>query len=270
MDKLDIFLHYMITMTNDITFMHCDFLPNCRARVDKVFKGYVAVQMMEAGRINLSYDDEAFELDGAWVWTSWPGPHIKFEVAKGAISWRHRYVAFRGRKARDLSRRGLFPYRPVKLPQPDGDVRIFDELLRYAVRTDNIGKNLAAQHLELFLTRLKDRADESRTTDQIEHEVRFRLQQESSKQPDYGKIAADLGMAESTLRRRFHRATGKAVHTFFIEEKIGEARTLLRSSQLSIKEISEKLGYSDVFYFTRQFRKYVGTPPSTFRNSIQR
>lgn len=269
MDKLDICLHDMIIMSLDITFMHCNFLPTCRARVDKVYKGYVSIQMMESGTISLSYDDETYTLNGAWVWAAWPGPRIRFHAVPERGSWRHRYVAFRGPKALELAERGLFPYSPVPVTNPSGDTKIFDELLRYASRIDPVGRELALQHLELFLNRLRDDLEGPKNSDRIEHEVRFRLLQSAEDTHDYARIATDLGMAESTLRRRFFKATGKAVHSFFIEERIGEARTLLANSHLSVKEISEKLGYNDVYYFTRQFKKCVGTPPSAFRKSIQ-
>lgn len=256
-------------MDSDITFMHCNFIPACRARIDKVYKGYVSIQMMDSGSVSLSYDDQTYTLNGAWVWAAWPGPHIRFHAVPERGFWRHRYVAFRGPKARELADRGLFPYAPVPVPNPSSDTKIFDELLKYASRIDPLGRELALQHLELFLNRLRDNAEESRNLDRIEHEVRLRLLQSAEKTPDYSRIAADLGMAESTLRRRFFKATGKSVHSFFIEERIGEARTLLATSDLSVKQVSERLGYSDVYYFTRQFKNYVGTPPGAFRKSIQ-
>lgn len=269
MDKLDTDLYIMTTMGLGITFMHCNFIPVCRARIDKVYKGYVSVQLMESGTVSLSYDDETYTLNGAWVWAAWPGPRIRFHPVPERGFWRHRYVAFRGPKALELAERGLFPYAPVPVPNPVGDTKIFDELLGYASRVDPIGRELALQHLELFLNRLRDDFKGLRNSDRIEHEVRFRLLQSGEDAPDYARIAADLGMAESTLRRRFFKATGKSMHSFFIEERIGEARTLLANSDLSVKEVSERLGYNDVYYFTRQFKKHVGTPPSAFRKSIQ-
>lgn len=269
MDFLDNSLHNMITMTADLTFMHCAYNPRCTATVDKTFKGYAAIQFMEVGAISLSYDEKHYHLSGPWVWAAWPGPRTRFRPAKGTTHWSHRYVAFHGDKAREWAANGLWPYEPIPAPQHDGEVRIFDEMLRYAARSDTKGRELATAHLELFLKRLKDNPATSSATDQIVHEVRFRVRQFGTEQPNYTAIAADMRVAESTLRRRFYKATGKAIHTFFIEEKINEARMLLINSKLSVQEISDKLGYRDVFYFTRQFKKHVGTPPSAFRNSVQ-
>lgn len=269
MDTLHHCLHNTISMTKNLTFMHCAHNPRCNAEVDKVFKGYAAIQFMQQGDLDLSYDDKHYALSGAWVWAAWPGPHTKFRATKGTSYWDHRYVAFHGEKVWDWVKNDLWPYKPIRAPQEDGDVRLFDEILRYAARSDPKGRELATAHLELFLRRLKDKPDARTATHQIVHEVRFRLNQFGTHPPDYKAIAADMKLAEITLRRRFLKATGKPIHSFFIEEKIAEARMLLTNSKLSIHEISDKLGYRDVFYFTRQFRKHVGTPPAAFRNSAQ-
>lgn len=249
--------------------MHCNYAPQCTAVVDKTFKGYASVQLMLSGSIDLYYDDVHYPLSGAWIWTAWPGPRIRFQRAAGEASWSHRYVAFYGDKVWEWVENSLFPYHPMPVPEPDNDVRIFDELLRYTGRTDPLGQELAATHLELFLKRLKDQPTDRSATDQLVHEVKFRMQLHGHPNPNYARIAEDLKMAESTLRRRFYRATGTAIHTYFLEEKIDQAKSMLTNSRISIQEISDRLGYRDVFYFTRQFKKHVGTPPSTFRNSAQ-
>jgi len=44
--------------------------------------------------------------------------------------------------------------------------------------------------------------------------------------------------------------------------------SLLRSSELSIEEMSELLGYGIVQNFTRAFRQWTGETPAAFRRSI--
>ena len=34
----------------------------------------------------------------------------------------------------------------------------------------------------------------------------------------------------------------------------------------TVSEISEKLGYSDVYYFSNAFKKYTGNTPSYYKN----
>lgn len=89
-------------------------------------------------------------------------------------------------------------------------------------------------------------------------------------EPDYDELAADHGMALSTLRRRFREATGVSLHRYRIDCRIAGARRLLGESDEPIKRIAYRLGYRDVHYFTRQFSLHAGVPPQAFRRSRQR
>ena len=48
-------------------------------------------------------------------------------------------------------------------------------------------------------------------------------------------------------------------------ERRDRAVSLLRSSELSIEEMSELLGYGSVQNFTRAFRQWTGETPAAFR-----
>ncbi len=53
----------------------------------------------------------------------------------------------------------------------------------------------------------------------------------------------------------------------FIQDRIGtEARRLLLHSDLSVKEIAFRLGFTDPLHFSRFFKKFTGTSPSDFRS----
>jgi AraC-like DNA-binding protein len=82
-------------------------------------------------------------------------------------------------------------------------------------------------------------------------------------------FARAWGMSLSTLRRKFRAATGVALHEYQIQARVAKARTLLGDTDLPVKVIAERLGYTDVYFFTRQFRQAVGVPPATYRRSRQ-
>jgi len=48
--------------------------------------------------------------------------------------------------------------------------------------------------------------------------------------------------------------------------RIKVAKRLIKNSELSLKEISNEIGYIDPNYFTRVFKKYEGMTPSEYRN----
>lgn len=74
-------------------------------------------------------------------------------------------------------------------------------------------------------------------------------------------------MSSSTLNRHFRNATGLSPVEFHIQRRIERACRLIRTSGLSMGEISEATGFSDANYFSRQFRKVMGMSPRQYRNN---
>ena len=71
------------------------------------------------------------------------------------------------------------------------------------------------------------------------------------------------------LAKIFKAETGMTPSKYIAHRKIGEAQDLLAKSDIPINEIGARMGFYDNAYFTRTFRKYVGTTPSEFREHFQ-
>ncbi|GGG08817.1 AraC family transcriptional regulator [Paenibacillus abyssi] len=81
-------------------------------------------------------------------------------------------------------------------------------------------------------------------------------------------FAARHHISLSTLRRIVYFCTGYPLNEFIHRLKAAEAKRILLNTDDSVKEISSRLGYNDVFYFSRLFKKYVGVAPKIFRRQI--
>jgi AraC-like DNA-binding protein len=78
-------------------------------------------------------------------------------------------------------------------------------------------------------------------------------------------VARELGMTPGHLTTVVRRRTGRTVQEWIIERRMGEARTLLAETDLSIAEIARRVGMSDPGYFSRQFRRIHGASPREWR-----
>jgi len=78
-------------------------------------------------------------------------------------------------------------------------------------------------------------------------------------------IAEDIGMSPRNFTRRFKAATGDNPTAYLQRVRIEVARELLRTTALTIAEISEKTGFSDASYFSRTFNRYAGKKPNQYR-----
>lgn len=52
------------------------------------------------------------------------------------------------------------------------------------------------------------------------------------------------------------------------KRRIEEAKLLLLGSKMCINEISDKLGYSNAFYFSKCFKNLAGYSPTQYRNLV--
>jgi AraC-like DNA-binding protein/quercetin dioxygenase-like cupin family protein len=80
-------------------------------------------------------------------------------------------------------------------------------------------------------------------------------------------LTREAAMSERTFLRRFREATGSAPIDYVIRARIRRATELLasRNEKLSITEIAFRCGFQDSNYFSRQFRRFTGTSPRSFR-----
>ena len=82
------------------------------------------------------------------------------------------------------------------------------------------------------------------------------------------KIAEKLGVHRSTLNRNIFSACRKSPKEYLTEFRMQQALSLLSSTTLSVKEISERTGFSSPNYFGKVFLFYFGRTPTAMRNSL--
>lgn len=83
------------------------------------------------------------------------------------------------------------------------------------------------------------------------------------------ELARDCGMSRSHFDREFSRIVGMPPKRYHLKCRLAEAMRLLKGSTLTVTEISNLLGYQDVYFFSRQFKQNFGVPPSEYRHLIQ-
>lgn len=86
---------------------------------------------------------------------------------------------------------------------------------------------------------------------------------------DAKSIAKRHHISISTLRRVVSEYTGYPLNAYINRLKIAEAKNILLNTEDSVKEVADSLGFKDVFYFSRLFKKYVGVSPLIYRNNMQ-
>lgn len=78
-------------------------------------------------------------------------------------------------------------------------------------------------------------------------------------------IASFFGYSVSHFSMLFKRESGCSPMDYFIKLKMRRACRYLELTDLRPSQIYSKLGFNDVAYFTRLFKKCIGVSPSTYR-----
>lgn len=266
MDKASHLLYYLTVMPADLIFLHGSPTEHCTARVDKHFDGYYTIQYISAGAVELYYDDTRYLLTPGHYWPAFPGPHIRFHVASGHPWWTHRYIAFCGSVATRWMAEGLIPREPQPAPPDWDNAGELDRLMTLGRSPDRWDQRRARNALERLLVELA--ATRGRSAE-IQPWLETTLAHLNKSSVHYPKLAREVGLSLSALRRQFKRATGLSLHAYALQCRVSAARELLADTALPVKEIAEQLGYRDVYFFTRQFRQLTGVPPVQYRRSCQ-
>lgn len=102
------------------------------------------------------------------------------------------------------------------------------------------------------------------TADSLVASIRAAAREMRFRNVTCGELAREIGLSPRTLQRRLTE-TGKTFRGLIEGVRMEEALHLLGNSQMSINEISDRLGYSEPSSFSHAARSYWGATPRELR-----
>lgn len=79
------------------------------------------------------------------------------------------------------------------------------------------------------------------------------------------KISKNMYLSPVYISKIFKESTGDSPINFLIKKRLSKAVELISNGNISIKSISNAVGYNDAYYFSKLFKKYYGCPPSKYK-----
>ena len=79
------------------------------------------------------------------------------------------------------------------------------------------------------------------------------------------ELANVAGLSRDYTGKLFKRETGKTLTGYINEIRIQKAKELLYATDLSITNLAEIVGFSDVYYFSKVMKQYEGVSPANWR-----
>lgn len=85
----------------------------------------------------------------------------------------------------------------------------------------------------------------------------------------FDQICRQSGLSRTALKASFRRYNQMGVMEYYQRLRIEEARRLLREGRLNVTQTAERLGYSSVHAFSRQFKRLMGVTPLGYLRTIR-
>lgn len=91
------------------------------------------------------------------------------------------------------------------------------------------------------------------------------IEREPASSLDLDTVARSLATSRRQLQRAFAEIGGTTFRAYALAVRMRRARALLRDTDLSVREIAERVGYRKPPQFCKTFRRQHGQSPSRFR-----
>jgi AraC family transcriptional regulator of arabinose operon len=134
-----------------------------------------------------------------------------------------------------------------------------------------LGVELRVKSFLLELSRMVNGGGELRLVPKTEemHELlnrlRLEVQARCTEKWDIERMLEQVHMSRSKFVTLYRKVFGASPVNDLIAMRLELARHYLRTTDWSVTKIAETCGFSDVYYFCRQFGAKTGTPPGKFR-----
>jgi AraC-like DNA-binding protein len=196
-----------------------------------------------------------------------PGDYQKY--GKSNDHWQHSWMHCEGAMLGRWLKQTHLPSRTVlaDLPCENWDEslsRIFDELQQQDRFASRMILNLMHNAMMMF-GRLAHADDVSTDIPESMLKVRQKLETHFSQAFDLDTLAQMAELSISHFCAQFKQAFGCSAIEYLIQQRMQQAAYLLYDRNLRIQEISQRVGYDDVFHFSKMFKKHHGISPRALR-----
>lgn len=120
---------------------------------------------------------------------------------------------------------------------------------------------LVMQLLSRFFAKAKQR--QKINDDRIKHTL-YTIEKNLGNTPNIEALAGDVNLGKDRFIRLFRQQTGLTPTDYIIRQRIHHAQMLFIDGNYSVKEVALSLGYDNISYFGRLFKKITEITPTEF------
>ena len=204
-------------------------------------------------------------------WT-WENPHstcvfflpysrLKRMIMEGRVASFHHPVLMPGISRHDTKLRNLLTMIAQEMNDERSNGPLYIASLVDAALI-HLARNYVTENIDFF------EAQNLLSSAQLE-DIRTFILDNLDEPIEVADLADAAGVKLSEFSRLFRVATGSTPYQYVLRERIEWSEELLRTTELSLAEISYASGFSSQSHFTRTFRKQNSLTPLSYRNNFR-
>ncbi len=145
----------------------------------------------------------------------------------------------------------------------------FDFLLAKMVSTLSFQKNLREKYLHQVEIDASEKYRNKRDAEFINNLEKFVLEQAKEETLSVHDLCKFVGMSRTALYMKLKNLIDLSPQNFIIHTRLKFARQLLVESDINVKEVAYRAGFSNPKYFSTSFKKLFGESPTSFLKGLQ-
>lgn len=154
---------------------------------------------------------------------------------------------------------------------PDNSTLLINSVLQIFqpnvnVSVSSIEKNLNKLPQLLMKQCRVNEEEDSEITDDVTRKIIQYIKSNYAKKITLEDVSDYVYMNATYISKLFKKSTGINLSDFITELRINKAKELLRTSDMKVYEISERVGFNSSKYFINVFRSKTGVTPSNYKN----
>ena len=185
--------------------------------------------------------------------------------------WKNYWILFDGNAARQSFKQLMPTPGATSICNVDKLSEYWEKLSLYMLDASDIDDERAFCMLHNILLELREQSTsftKEQPSSAISETITFLHNNLQNSELNFIRLANKNGICPDSLRKRFKRETGIALHQYFIQLKINAAKSMLSNLSYNISDLADFLGFNDQYYFSRLFKNKTGLSPSKYRKSL--
>lgn len=150
---------------------------------------------------------------------------------------------------------------------------IFKQMHTFQLKINETVQAQELQHLPYEMVRKYCLLVKNFTYDNYSYLIRSvvnYINQHLSSELSLAALASEFGKNASYLSSEFKKEVGDTLTTYINKHRILASLRCFNTTDMSVAEVSNAVGYTDMGYFSRLFRKYVGQSPREYKKMLDK